>query len=398
MKQIFSKAVLKKSAETSFQSLFFSIVVGWILTALLIGCVTTADIKRNYCKGIDTYKQGQIDVSRGKTENFFNKEAKKCAEYGVQLNQEQYEKGRQKELKNFCSYEKGYEFGLNGKKYLNICPKKLAADFFKGYRKGDKKCLYEVGYSDAVNGKITSFSSAKCLKLSADQDKTEYTKGWTAGLKVFCSYKTGYEFGLNGKKYQNICPKKLEVDFFKGYRKGDKKCLYEAGYSDAVNGETPSFSSTSCLKLSANQGQREYTKGRTAGLKVFCSYKTGYDLGLWNGHYQNICPKKLEVDFFKGYTLGLQEYKRDQRQKELLAIEQEKLAIERKRTQQLLAIEKEKIAVEKERIKDQKASREDFLKLQMHSKQQPCDYSSECYTGGVCRYNSRLKDYTCQYD
>ena len=119
-----------------------------------------------------------------------------------------------------------------------------------------------------------------------------------------------------------------------------------------------------------------------SGLKIFCSYKTGYNLGLRNGYYQNICPKNLEPGFFKGYTLGLQEYKAEQRQKELLAIEQQKIAVER------------------ERIEEQRSARDEFLKLQNLGGQQLCDYNSDCHSGGKCKYNYnyRLKDYVCQYD
>ena len=455
----------------------------------LSSCTTTAARNRLYCKNINTYKKGRLDVSKGKTDKSFYEEVKHCSKYGVQLNEEQYKKGRTKELEILCTYDKGYKFGLKGKTYLNICPEKSAEAFLKGYRTGDKKCLYESGHFQAMKGKKSSFPNSKCLNLSKDKSEKEYVKGWTAGLKTFCSYERGYEFGLNEKKYLDICPRDNSVDFLKGYKAGDKKCSYELGYSQAMNGKKPSFSTSGCLKLSVTQSrkeyvkgraaglkmfctynkghefgmkskkylytcpkksseaflkgyragdrkclyesgysqavaggqdsfsasgclklsktqsQREYTKGRNAGLKVFCTYRSGYNLGLNNDYYQNICPKKLEPNFFKGYTLGLQEYKADQRQKELLAIEQARIAVERERTQQMWNIEQEKIAAEKERtqqlldiekqrIRGQENVRRDLLNSQM----QRCEFNSDCQEDGYCRYNFRLKDHVCKYD
>ena len=203
---------------------------------------------------------------------------------------------------------------------------------------------------------------------------------------------------VEGQKYKNICPKEIELVFLKGYKKGDKKCLYEAGYVDALNGRTSSFSSVKCLKLSADQSHKEYEKGQNAGLKVFCSYKVGYSFGLRNASYQNICPRNLETDFMKGYTLGLQEYKAEQRQREFLDIERQKIAVERERTQQLLSIERQKMAIEAERLRGEQSAREDFLHLQRLKRYQICRFDFDCHRGGICRYHFRLNNYVCRYD
>ena len=397
MKNFLKAQTLGKNCKGSWKT---PMLMGLFLTGILTACVTTKAVRQSYCKNIDTYKLGRLDVSKGKTVESFHRTSKKCVRYGVELNQREYEKGRKEELQTFCSYEKGYEFGESGKKYWKICPERSEREFLKGYKKGDKKCLYEAGYSDAVSGRTSSaFSYVKCLKLSVEESQKEYERGRTSGLKVFCSYEKGYEFGESGKKYLGICPERSEREFLKGYKKGDKKCLYEAGYSDAVSGWTSSaFSYVKCLKLSVEESQKEYERGRTSGLKVFCSYKKGYSLGLKNVKYYNICPKELEPDFFKGYTLGLQEYKSDQRQEKMLAIEQQKMAIERNRTQQLLAIEREKVAVEQERLREEQSAREEFFKLQHLRGRQLCRVNSDCHRGGICRYHFRLRDYVCQYN
>ena len=405
MKSFISKFSLQKISFSRRASLLVSLLISFPTVYFLVSCNTIASRTKKHCKYINAYEKGLMDASNGKTKEGFYKEVKRCAEYGIPLNKDQYTKGRKEGLKAFCVHNKGYEFGLKGKIYLNICPKENEEVFLAGYREGDKKCLYESGYSHAVSGSQPVFASSTCLKLSAIQGQKEYAKGHFAGLKVFCTYDQGYEFGLKGKTYLNTCPKKRSNVFLKGYRAGDKKCLYESGYLHAFKGSKAAFASSVCLKLSATHSRKEYMKGRSAGLKAFCTYKEGYNLGLSNGYYQNICPKHLEGSFFKGYSLGLQEYKADQRQKELLAIEREKLAIERERTQQMIAIEQEKMDAERERtqyllniedrrIEEQQATRKSLLNSQM----QRCEYSSDCQEDGYCRYNYRLKDRVCQYD
>ena len=331
------------------------------------------------------YEAGYSHANEGKTSSF---PSAKCLKISKDQSEKEYTKGWKAGLKNFCSYDKGYYFGLKAKPYLEMCPRDNSVDFSKGYRAGDKKCLYEDGYSLAINGKKPSFSTSRCLKLLKTHSRKEYIKGRNAGLKAFCTYDKGFDFGLKGKKYLYICPKKRAETFLKGYRAGDRKCLYEAGYYFATHGkQKASLSSISCLKLSKTQSQKQYLKGWNKGLKVFCTYKTGYNLGLNNGHYESICPKRLESNFFKGYTLGLQEYKADQRQQELIAIEQEKIAAERERTQQLMDMEEQ-------RIYQQERARKDFL----NSQRQKCTYNSDCMEGGDCQYNLSLEDYVCQYN
>ena len=196
MKKIFFlKSVFK--VQTLSKNLSYSLIAPLFMTLLLMGlltaCVTTKAVRQSYCKNINTYKLGRLDVSKGKTTEEFNGTLRECARYGLELNQKEYERGRKEELQIFCSYDKGYEFGTKGKKYMGICPEESAKGFLEGYQKGDKKCLYEAGYSDAVNGRTSSaFFSVKCLKLSVEQSQKEYERGRVTGLKVFCSYKVGY--------------------------------------------------------------------------------------------------------------------------------------------------------------------------------------------------------------
>ena len=209
--------VLKKNLNISYSSYIydrFLLVVG-LVSVVLTGCISV-----DYCRTVNTYKKGYSDALDGKTEQSFDKTVRSCAEHKVKLNLKEYNKGWKAGFKVFCTYKKGYKLGLKGEEYHGICSG--SADFLKGYQEGDKKCLYEEGYSHALQGESSSiFSFVNCLKLSKTEEVVkEYTKGRREGLKKFCTYKGGHKFGLKGGKYQNICPKLLEADFLKGYNVG----------------------------------------------------------------------------------------------------------------------------------------------------------------------------------
>ena len=377
--------------------------------------------RKQYCKNIDIYKAGHRDALSGNL-NHFNHYQKKCSEYGISLNRQKYTEGYSVGLKTFCVKEKGYEFGVKGRNYQNICPKKLEEGFLTGYRKGAKKCFYNEGQKDASRGLEKAFLKSTCLKLKGNQNQKEYGKGYQAGLQAFCVYESGYQFGLKGRDYQNICPKKLEGGFLTGYRKGAKKCLYDAGQQDALRGLEKAFLKSTCLKLKGNQNQKEYGKGYQAGLQDFCVYKNGYQFGLKGRDYQNICPKKLEEGFFKGYSLGLREYKEERRHKEQLAIERERIRAEEMARQEALLLEGERIRaaertrhkallLEGERIRAEETTRQEALllereRVEMEKKRlkmeniknygyQICFRSSDCKKGSYCRYNYKVSEKVC---
>ena len=264
----------------------------------------------------------------------------------------------------------------------------------KGFKEGAKKCLYESGYQSALNDQPASYIQSACAK-EEKRSEIAYKRGRQRGLKVFCGYKNGHKLGVAGKSYQIVCSKKS--GFFKGYRAGDRKCLYNAGYEHVVAGKVSAFDQSSCQKLKGNKNS--YQAGRTAGIKVFCTYKSGYNYGLKGFQYENICPKSKEENFFKGYTVGSQEYRAEKRQQEILQIERERIQAEertrqaKERTRQaILNLERERIASE-ERQEQQRLELEQEeleLKRQLLLGRQPCSFDSDCDAGYECSFMKKL--------
>lgn len=62
-----------------------------------------------------------------------------------------------------------------------------------------------------------------CSDLNIKPDEQAYSKGYKEGLQLFCTYKSGYNFGLNGGIYHDSCPAELEKDFYQGYVTGKNR-------------------------------------------------------------------------------------------------------------------------------------------------------------------------------
>lgn len=401
---------MKKFCSLSYVQLLFCL----ILSGIIVGCASLEEQKRiAECKARNSYNDGRSDAVNGLKSrfHFYNN---RCEQYGVSLNENLYIKGYKKGIKKFCTYESAYQFGLKAGKYKNTCTTNKE-NFLKGYNEGDKECLYEAGYKDAVQGEKNNYAESSCVKISARPGQKQYIKGRAAGLKEFCAYKSAYQWGLNRRTYKGTCPAKKRAAFLKGYRAGDKKCLYEEGYSSAIRGETENFIRSACLKLLPHLSQTQYREGYRAGLKVFCVYKSGYQFGRQGNSYHNICPKNTEDKFFQGYQLGKKEYDAEKRHREKLEMERQRIAAERERAEaerakaQALRDQAEAEWAKAQAIKDQtqvewaktRAIEEqtDTIKTQgyLHG-HQLCNYRSDCHTGGKCVYISTIGERACRYN
>lgn len=82
-----------------------------------------------------------------------------------------------------------------------------------------------IGFSDAAAGKFPGTVGEYwqgCAKWDVTVDLNKYADGHNAGLKQYCTEPKGYQSGLHGKPYRNICQGKLEDDFLSGYVQGRK--------------------------------------------------------------------------------------------------------------------------------------------------------------------------------
>lgn len=84
---------------------------------------------------------------------------------------------------------------------------------------------YEIGRQDSTRGRDwdQAFSNRRkiCPIKSNSQQTKAYKNGFDAGLREYCSFKTGYIYGLSQTEQKiDSCPKPLKAAFQKGYTAG----------------------------------------------------------------------------------------------------------------------------------------------------------------------------------
>ncbi len=84
---------------------------------------------------------------------------------------------------------------------------------------------YEIGRQDSTRGskwEDTFLEKKQMCSLRKNSNyERAYKNGFDAGLREYCSFKTGYIYGLSKTKEQSgVCPGSLKKSFVDGYEAG----------------------------------------------------------------------------------------------------------------------------------------------------------------------------------
>ncbi len=111
----------------------------------------------------------------------------------------------------------------------------IAVMFFSGCATMKKEeCLtadwYNIGFEDGLRGhkvsRITNHRKA-CSKYDIVPDLDLYLRGRDQGLIEYCTAYNGYNLGLNGRSYNDVCQGKLKQGFHEAYNIGKDIYLFE---------------------------------------------------------------------------------------------------------------------------------------------------------------------------
>ncbi len=123
LKQMFNCSLVRRSG----------ICILLIGIFFLSGCAT---MKKEECLTADWYQIGYEDGSYGRAANRFSQHRKACSKYDVTPDLQEYLRGRDEGLHEFCTPRNGYLMGLKGRVYTNLCPRNMAPAFLEAYNKG----------------------------------------------------------------------------------------------------------------------------------------------------------------------------------------------------------------------------------------------------------------------
>lgn len=85
----------------------------------------------------------------------------------------------------------------------------------------------QVGFRDGKNGDDET-RLARHVEACKDNvpDQAAYQRGYQNGLVQFCTPASGYNFGIKGREYKNLCPRDAEAAFLEQYHRGSR--IHEA--------------------------------------------------------------------------------------------------------------------------------------------------------------------------
>jgi hypothetical protein len=130
---------------------------------------------------------------------------------------------------------------------------------------------YSMGYNDGSHGQLQrdlSRDITDCAKFKIDVNTKAYTRGWSAGVRLFCRPRNGYQLGVDGQNYHHICPASMAGAFERQWRRGLRKyCIPSTGYNLGRSGKAfPNF-------CSPNQVVR-FRNAYDSGYRIYQSIRT----------------------------------------------------------------------------------------------------------------------------
>jgi DNA repair exonuclease SbcCD ATPase subunit len=109
-------------------------LLGLVLCFMTNGC---ASLSKEECATADWAAIGYGDGSHGKPASRFNAHQEACAEHGLKADFSVYKEGHQRGLQEvYCKPRNGYQLGLRGAGYNNVCPAAIEPTFLTAYHSG----------------------------------------------------------------------------------------------------------------------------------------------------------------------------------------------------------------------------------------------------------------------
>ncbi|NLY26364.1 MAG: DUF2799 domain-containing protein [Alcaligenaceae bacterium] len=131
---------------------------------LLGGC---ASMTPEECLSADWYQQGLHDGGRGQSMALVEEHREACAKVGVEVDINRYRAGREEGLRTYCTPSVGFDEGLRGRYYSNVCAPALERTFLDSYRQGRR--IYEAQQRvDSLKNDLNSKQYA--LERAKDDD------------------------------------------------------------------------------------------------------------------------------------------------------------------------------------------------------------------------------------
>lgn len=153
--------------------------LGAIVAAILVGLMVIsgcATLGKDECLNADWRSIGYEDGARGHSGSHIGSHRKACAKHGVVPNLDQYEQGRLKGLREFCTPRKGYRLGIRGKGYNGVCPTDLDSAFRYAMQEGRKVYTLEREVQQQKRELKKAYKDLDALEMELSDKEAELIK------------------------------------------------------------------------------------------------------------------------------------------------------------------------------------------------------------------------------
>lgn len=111
-----------------------NLIVTLLFAVVISACAGTSS--KIACVDNEWYSMGYDYASKGKSVRTFDQYRDQCGDSLEEDAMSEYLDGYAEGLVEYCTFQKGYERGVNNGKPLDICPMEMRDAYVKGYKTG----------------------------------------------------------------------------------------------------------------------------------------------------------------------------------------------------------------------------------------------------------------------
>jgi hypothetical protein len=145
----------------------------WLTLAIAASIHLTAcsSMDKKECSTANWQQIGKKDALNGERSNHYTDYAEDCNKFGVKVNASNYKKGWDIGIQQFCTREKGWEWGIKGHNYNQTCPARTETTFYNAFQAG-RNIYNKKSNIDDLRVKLEGINDQLADgKLSADKRK-----------------------------------------------------------------------------------------------------------------------------------------------------------------------------------------------------------------------------------
>lgn len=116
---------------------FKTAIIG--LAVVLTGCAT---ISEQDCQIGAWAEYGYKDGMNGRSGDRIADYAERCGKFGIKPDMTAYLSAHKRGVAQYCTYERGYDHGEEGRSFNKVCTGEMSADYVPGYDAG--RARYEI--------------------------------------------------------------------------------------------------------------------------------------------------------------------------------------------------------------------------------------------------------------